>query len=141
MDFQFIGSRSYVSAGTRNDIQFHGGTKDIQTIEGADYVKQKIVKALLTPTNSDVNFPTYGSTLTAMTFTNLSDPMTQNNFISAVYNTLTYIETLETSTRDDEHISSIDSMDLVINPEEQSVALSVVLSLRTGEQITLAVGS
>ena len=141
MDIQFVGSKSYVFSGTRNDILFSGATKDIQTISGADYVKQKVIKALLTPHNSDPAFPTYGSQLDGLMFQNLENPAIQNGFVSSVYNTLTYLETLETSSRDDEHIESIDNMEVIISPEEQSLALTVTISLRSGDTITLAVGS
>jgi phage baseplate assembly protein W len=141
MDFRFIGSKNNIDQGTRNDILFDPLTKDIVTVSGADYVKQKMVKAILTSVNTDINFPTYGSTLTDEVFQNVSDPSTQQAIVSTILNALNYIEAQETSTRDDEHILSVDNVDLIVQPEQQSIYVKVDVTLRSNQTVTLAVGS
>jgi len=141
MDLKFIGSRDQIYQGTRNDFMFNPVTKDLMSVSGIDYVKQKVIKVLLTSVGLDVNFPSYGTSLDALLFENLNDPNVQENMKNSIIGALTYTETQETSLRDDEHIASIDALDIAISPEQQSVALRIVISLRNNQTITVAVGS
>ena len=141
MDIRFIGSRDGIFQGTRNDIVIDPITKDFQTIEGPEYVKQKVVKVLLTPNFSDLDFPTYGSLLKDQLFADILDPSVQSTITDTIVSALNYIEAQETSTREDERIQSIDQIELIANPAEQSVALRVVVTLQNNETVVFGLGS
>jgi phage baseplate assembly protein W len=141
MDFKFLGSKDSTYQGTRNDLVIDPLTKDIVTISGTDYVKQKMIKVILTSVNSDVNFPTYGSELNDQIFQHISDPTVQQTILNTIITSLNYIEAQETSTQDDEHIISIDNVELVVKPEQQTVYVQIDVTLRSGQTVTLAVGS
>jgi len=141
MDIKFIGTRDTVLQGTRNDIIFDPLTKDLTGVTGINYVKQKITKVLLTSINSDPNFLTYGTTLSDQVFEDINDPATHNNIVETIMTALNYIEGQETSTRDDEHIKSVENIDLLIDPLTQSAYVSMLVTLRNNQTVTIAIGS
>jgi phage baseplate assembly protein W len=141
MDFKFIGSRDQVYQGTRNDVMFDPVSKDVTVVTGSDYVKQKIVKILLTSVNSDPNFVTYGSQLDDQIFQSASDPNVQQAIVSTIINALNYTEVQETSVNDADHIASIDNVELIAQPDQQTIYIQVAVTLRSGQILTLAVGS
>lgn len=140
MDIKFLGSIDGTYQGTYNDISFDS-QNDIKLVTGRDYVKQKVVKCLLTKLGEDVNFPNYGSILEYLLFEDINDPIIQNTIVETILGALTYIEEQETSTALDEKISSVDHIEFVADPDNHTVYITIVVTLQSGESLVIIISS
>jgi len=138
-DIRFLGSLDGVYFGTRNDIIFENN--DVKLVSGKDYVRQKIIKVLLTELGSDLAFLNYGTELKRCIFNEIEDPVVQQNIIDTILAALTYIETQETSTEPSERILSVQNIEINTDVKTLTVYVRIIITLQNGENLTITVGS
>jgi len=125
--------------GINNDILFLKG--DIVLTEGSARVKQKIVKDLLTTIGEHLVFAGYGTNLqNFINSRNIRQEDTQRQIRDEVIYALSYLEAIETSESDDEHMKEINKLEIVFDEDDPRKAyIRIVLTLRNNENLLVLV--
>lgn len=124
---------------TRNDIQFNPATHDVERVDGADLVTQKVAKALLSNVGRSTFVPAYGTELFSLRFADGSSTRTQQLIADTILYAIAFVEGVETSTSNSERVKSIDDIVIESLPEQGGVIVTVTLTLRDGTQISQSV--
>lgn len=140
-DIKLLGSETGEFYGDSNDVIF-SSTNDLETIEGADRVKQAIVKIFLTKLSSNPIFEGYGSSLPALIFSRIIDPRLDDLIKNMVLETLIYLINIEPSNVPNEQITQLNSLQVVPASEGDITRyfITLGLTLGSGKTVTITLG-
>ena len=132
MDLKFTSTSLGIFEGTWNDFTFDSAN-DLNLVTGVDYVKQKVVKALLTPFGSDFLFPGYGTDFVGILHGDISDPTVQNKVVDVILGVISYLEEQEVSPDPAERIAEVNDIQFTSEQEQGTIYVNVQLTLQNAD--------
>lgn len=108
---------------------------DLKIVEGAQRIKQDIIKILFTPLGQNWYYLDYGSNLENLVSLNLPLEVYVDEIINTISSSISYLSLTELSKK--ENINQIDLLEVKYDDKEKAFIIKLIVSLLTGEKITL----